>query len=255
LIPLQNQCAACFGADWGAGMLIHEGDERSVEIDVNLAAVLAAVAGAMNGAGFHAVGYYSANMTGNVSAFSDFLALGNPLAALLYFSIVIAFIFGAWTSSLIVNFGQRRGLRAVYAISILIEAGLLAALGLADLWLPGIHRSVVLIYGLSFVMGLQNAAATRISNGRVRTTHVSGMATDIGIELSIWFDSIRGRTVSADLTTNRGKLRLHTMTILAFVLGGVIGVLLYGHIGGGFLLIASALLVAVALPQLLKRPS
>lgn len=233
-------------------MLIHEGDERTVEVDVRLASILAGVAGAVNAAGFHAIGYYSANMTGNVSALSDYLATGNIALALLYGSIVAAFIFGAWTSSLLINYGRRRGVRAVYAFSILMEGTLLAAFGLADLWLPGIHRSVVLIIGLSFLMGLQNASATRISNARVRTTHVSGMATDMGIELATLFDIARGAEPPEDGAANRSRLRLHAMTILAFILGGVAGVLLYGYVGGALLVGAALLLISIAVPEILK---
>jgi len=233
-------------------MLIHEGDERTVEVDVRLASALAGVAGAVNAAGFHAVGYYSANMTGNVSALSDYLATGNLLFAALYASIVTAFISGAWASSLMINYGRRRKVRAVYAFSILMEGTLLAAFGLADLWLPGIHRSVVLVIGLSFLMGLQNASATRISNARVRTTHVSGMATDMGIELATLFDVRRGVESAEEWPANRSRLRLHAMTILAFLIGGVVGVLLYGLVGGSLLVGAAILLISIAVPEIIK---
>ncbi len=66
-------------------------------------------------------------------------------------------------------------------------------------------------------MGLQNAVVTRISDARVRTTHVSGMATDIGIELGIAFDILRGRDRETDAAHNRSKLRLHLYTIAAFL--------------------------------------
>ena len=45
---------------------------------------------------------------------------------------------------------------------------------------------------------LQNAVVTHISDARVRTTHVSGMATDIGIELGTAFDILRGREKGID---------------------------------------------------------
>lgn len=233
-------------------MLIHVGDERSVQIDVRLASILAGVAGAINAAGFHAVGYYSANMTGNVSALSDYLATGNFRLALLYASIVAAFIFGAWSSALMINYGRRRGMRAVYAYSILTEGALLAALGLADLFMPGVHRSVILILGLSYLMGLQNASATRISNARVRTTHVSGMATDMGIELANLLDVKRGAEPESEWPENRSRLRLHAMTILAFIAGGTAGVLLYEAVSGALLVGAAVLLLTIAVPEIAR---
>lgn len=60
-------------------MLIREGTDRTVAIDLKLAASLALIAGALNAAGFQAAGFFSANMTGNVSSLSDYLGLANLL--------------------------------------------------------------------------------------------------------------------------------------------------------------------------------
>jgi uncharacterized membrane protein YoaK (UPF0700 family) len=45
----------------------------------------------------------------------------------------------------------------------------------------------VLAYLLLFAMGLQNSLVTSISNATVRTTHLTGLFTDLGIELSQLF--------------------------------------------------------------------
>ncbi|MET3901247.1 uncharacterized membrane protein YoaK (UPF0700 family) [Devosia sp. UYZn731] len=96
---------------------------------------------------------------------------------------------------------------------------LLVGLGLSDELLPT-PNEMAIVLGLSFAMGLQNAATTRISDARVRTTHVSGMATDIGISLA-------SLTIKAqDADGSRARLWLHLSTIFAFLLGGVIGVML-----------------------------
>ena len=56
-------------------MLVHEGSARTDRIDERLAWSFAAIAGALNAAGFYAFGTYSANMTGNVSSLADHLGL------------------------------------------------------------------------------------------------------------------------------------------------------------------------------------
>lgn len=144
-------------------MLVRQGSHRNEKIDRGLAASLAAIAGALNASAFYAVGFFSANMTGNVSTLSDHLAVGQWLSALFYGGIVMAFVLGAAVSTLIVNEGRRRGVHAIYAYSILAEAMLLAILGCADLWLLAAWRVPVLVPGLAFLMGLQNAVVTRIS--------------------------------------------------------------------------------------------
>ena len=63
---------------------------------------------------------------------------------------------------------------------------------------------------LCFIMGLQNATVTKISGARIRTTHVTGMVTDVGIELGklvYWNrDPIRSETLR--VRADRPKLRL-----------------------------------------------
>ena len=233
-------------------MLVRQGTHRNEKIDRRLAACLAAIAGTLNASAFYAVGFFSANMTGNVSTLSDHLAVGQWLSSLFYGGIVVAFILGATASTLIINAGRRRNMHAIYAYSILTEAVLLAALGCADLWLLAAWRAPVLVLGLAFLMGLQNAVVTRISDARVRTTHVSGMATDIGIELAVALDALRGREQVSEARHNLGKLRLHLYTILSFLVGGILGVLVYRAIGGYLLLLAAATLVVIALNAILR---
>lgn len=235
--------ATRIGTGW-TQLLIREGDERPIDIDVKLAALFAGVAGAVNAAGFQATGFFSANMTGNVSALSDHLGLGQLDMARFFVGLVIAFTLGAFSSGLLIEAGRRRGVRAIYAYSIAFEAVLLVAIGLADALASTPRTGALLMVGLSFVMGLQNAATTRISNARVRTTHVSGMATDIGLSLS----SIASG--SADREVARMRLKLHLSTIVAFLVGGVLGVVVYLQLHGLVFVAAALILAAIALPEI-----
>jgi uncharacterized membrane protein YoaK (UPF0700 family) len=228
-------------------MLIREGDQRTIEIDIRLASAFAGVAGAINAAGFQATGFFSANMTGNVSALSDSLGLGRLGLAALFGGLVAAFVFGAFASGLLINAGRRRNAPAVYAYSIALEGVLLLLLGFIDVVSQDFGRGPVLILALSFIMGLQNAATTRISNARVRSTHVSGMATDIGLACAALFE--RGRDRQNAIST----LRLYATTISAFLVGGVLGVLLYLALDGFFFLIVGMLLLAIAAPFMRPR--
>ncbi|RDU96156.1 YoaK family protein [Trinickia dinghuensis] len=233
-------------------MLLRQGHARSHDIDRQLACILAAIAGALNTAAFHAVGFFSANMTGNVSSLSDHAALGQWWVSLFYLAIVAVFILGGTASTLLINAGRRRTIRSIYAIGILAEAILMTALGVA-LWLiPSIERGPVLILGLSFLMGIQNAVVTRISDARVRTTHVSGMSTDIGIEFGMLLDIMRGREPDAERAPYWNKLRLHVQTVLSFLAGGVAGVAIYQAIGTRLLFAAAILLFAMAITAIVR---
>ncbi|MAQ82595.1 MAG: hypothetical protein CMH12_05115 [Maritimibacter sp.] len=229
-------------------MLIHVGKNRNVAIDLRLAVWLSLVAGAVNAAGFRALGYFSANMTGNVSTASDMLALGRWLSTLWFLSLLAAFVAGAAVSALLIDAGRARRIHGVYALSIVAEAVLLLILAALDLAFPIAVGGRVMMVGLSFLMGLQNAATTRISDGRVRTSHVSGIATDLGIELAAVLR--RGNAQGARATAMRARLKLHAATLAAFFGGGVAGVLGYERIGPWVFVLVAGVLLALALPEL-----
>jgi uncharacterized membrane protein YoaK (UPF0700 family) len=233
-------------------MLIKLGDERNEQVDRRLACILAAIAGAVNTVAFHAVGFFSANMTGNVSALSDHLALGQWAVGAFYLTIIACFIGGAAVSAILISAGRRRQIRGVYALCIIGEAVLMAMLAGMAVWLSPDQSGPVLVLGLSFLMGLQNAVTTQISDARVRTTHVSGMATDIGIELANLLDAARGHLAAEEVPRNRSKLQLHWQTVLSFLLGGAVGVLLYQVANGLMLVVAAALLLTIGLHGLWK---
>jgi uncharacterized membrane protein YoaK (UPF0700 family) len=90
---------------------------------------LAGIAGAINTAAFAAVGFFSANMTGNVSLLSDHIATANFQTSAFFLAVIAAFIGGSTASTLLVNFGKRQNCRAIYAYKILIEGLLLGTFG------------------------------------------------------------------------------------------------------------------------------
>jgi len=236
-------------------VLIRQGDARDSGLDRRLAFTLAAVAGGLNAAAFHAVGFFSANMTGNVSALSSLLAMGAWQHGLGYLMIVLTFIAGATVSTLTINAGLRRDVVTIYARVVLAEAALLALLGFARMSLDHAKGVPLLILGLSFLMGLQNAIVTHISDARIRTTHVSGMSTDIGIGLARMIDMLRGRLDPDEWPHVETKLRLHAGTVTFFLAGGVLGVLFW-RVAGNFLFVAAAVPLAwVALSSLLRHRS
>ncbi|KUF12531.1 YoaK family protein [Pseudoponticoccus marisrubri] len=227
-------------------MLIHEGDARSAAIDLRLAALLSAVAGALNATGFEVAGLFSANMTGNLSAFADALAVGRWGPALLFLSVVAVFVCGATLSGIVMEHGRKRRVRGIYAAMILVEAGLLVALGLAGSGGSGVATGMPLIFCLGFLLGWQNAVSTRISAARVRTTHVSGMATDMGLALAgLWVRSERN-------ALHRSQLLLHAVTISAFIAGGVAGTLCHLVLGAVVFLVCGVPLAVVGASELLR---
>lgn len=179
---------------------------------------LAFVAGAINAAGFILIGHYTSHMTGIASSVGDALAINNLRAALAALMFLACFIGGAVTTALLVNHMRDRRAGEEYRAVLLLEAALLAlfialASSAAPLWL--------LIALPCFLMGLQNALITKISGAIIRTTHVTGLATDLGIELGrALYQRLSG---NANMTLHPDKIRLTAMLLGSFITGGIAG--------------------------------
>ena len=225
---------------------------RSPAANWRLGMTLSAVAGAANAGGFLAVGQYTSHMTGLVSSLADHLVLGEMTAVLAALAAVAAFVGGAMTTALMVNWSLRRRLRSAYARPLVLEAALLVVFGLAGAsWQgrAGFHVPVTVLL-LCYLMGLQNAVITKISNAEIRTTHVTGLITDIGIELGKMVYINRSQAPSR-VVANRRKLRVHLSLVAAFTTGAIAGAWGFAHWGFLTSLPLAMLLCAVSAGPLL----
>ena len=224
--------------------------QRTPENNVRLGVTLSFVAGATNAGGFLAVGQYTSHMTGVLSSVADSVVLGQAALALAGLAALMAFTLGAMTTAWMVNWGLRRHLQSAYGRPLLLEAALLLVFGVfgtgIDFFAPLFIPLTVLI--LCFIMGLQNAVITKISHSEIRTTHITGLLTDLGIELGKLF-YINRLTRDSLVKGNRQKIRLHASLIGSFFLGGLMGALGFKHIG-----FISTLPLAVFLILLVWRP-
>lgn len=225
---------------------------RTPQTDLKLGSVLAFVGGAANAGGFLAVGQYTSHMTGMLSSVADNLVLGRLTLVLAGAGALLAFLLGAMTTAWLVNWGLRRELRSAYGLPLIVEAAALLVFGLfgtaislmTTLFLP---LTVVL---LCFIMGLQNAVITKISRSVIRTTHVTGLITDLGIELGklLYVNRTPGTT---PVRANRDRMQVHAQLIVFFFLGGLAGAVGFKHLGYvSTVPLAALLLVLVLRPAL-----
>jgi uncharacterized membrane protein YoaK (UPF0700 family) len=207
--------------------------ERSDVTNRRLGRSLAFVAGAANAGGFLAVGQYTSHMSGIVSSLADYVALGDFNVAVAGLSSLLSFLLGAATSAILINWGRRRHLQSQYAMPLMLEASLLLLFGFLGSNLES-HRVLFVpatVCLLCYVMGLQNAMITKVSKAEIRTTHVTGLVTDIGIELGKLFywnvGAMPGNLVRGD----RQKLGLLGSLLLSFLVGGLTGAVGFRHLG------------------------
>lgn len=206
--------------------------QRTPRTNLRLGCTLAFVAGAANAGGFLAVGQYTSHMTGVLSALADNLALGQFLLAGAALAALLTFVAGAMSTAVLVNWAQRRHLHSSYSLPLLLEASLLMVFGVMGASL-GLHSALLLpstVLLLCFTMGLQNAVITKISRAEIRTTHVTGLVTDLGIELGKLI-YVNRNSALARVQVNRERLRTHALLVGSFFIGGVAGALGFKWVG------------------------
>lgn len=232
------------------------GRHRTPSINRLLGLLLAFVAGAVNAGGFLVVHMYTSHMTGFVSMLADNVVLGNMALVLGATGALTAFVCGAACTAVMVNLARQHQLRSGFSLPLLLEAMLLLLFGLVGattLNRPTPFAVPLTVLLLAFLMGLQNALVSKVSSSQIRTTHMTGVITDLGIELGkLVYWNHAGTPPRAHVRANRAKLRLFGMLLTMFLLGGLVGAAGFKYIGFVWVVPLSALLFAVSMPPLLR---
>ncbi|WP_416757959.1 YoaK family protein [Roseateles sp. So40a] len=221
-----------------------------------LGLLLAFNAGAVNAGGFLVLQRYTSHMTGFASQLADGAVLGQGTLVLNALGAILAFLTGAAVCAVLVNWARRHGLRSVYALPLMLEAALLFPFGLMGAITLSWHTPFAVpltVLLLAFIMGLQNAVGSKTSRGSVRTTHMTGNITDLGMELGkmlYWNRHPAPQRVA--VRHDRQRAMRAGGLLAAFVLGGVAGALGFKHLGFGCVIPLAAVLFVLALPPVVK---
>jgi uncharacterized membrane protein YoaK (UPF0700 family) len=205
-----------------------------------LALVLPFVAGSVNASGFFIVGAYTSHVTGSIARAGDEAAQGHLFTAVQALFLVLCFFAGAVLATALVARAGRQN-RARYVTALLAEATMLLLVTLLGLTEPkGIPFLRELTTSLlCLAMGVQNSLVTKLSGAVVRTTHLTGVVTDLGIETVHVWDWLRHRSggqgfwqrLHLALFTGEvpelKRMRLLGAIFFSFLTGAVIGPMLY----------------------------
>ena len=225
------------------------GRDRTARANRHLGLALAFVAGATNAGGFLAVQQYTSHMTGIVSAMADNVALGAYGLVWAGAGGLVSFVAGSACSAMLVNYGRRHEMHSEYALPLLFEAFLLLCFGVLGGRLSKVEGFFVplTVMLLCFIMGLQNAVITKLSRAEIRTTHITGVVTDIGIELGkLFYWNATHRAGQTRVVADRGRLAVLCGLAACFFIGGVVGALGFRHLGYLSTVALAAVLVTLA---------
>lgn len=215
-------------------MFIHQGNRRTAKHNLQIASLLSFVAGLVNVTGFLAVAKLTTNVTGHFAFFVDEVFKFHLRQSFVYFLYIFFFFLGSFCSSLMVEVIKRKKENYIYIIPTSFESLILVFIAFFGKELSNENPNLV-AFCLLFAMGLQNSLVTRISNAAVRTTHLTGLFTDLGIDFSQLF--VYRDKESKEKLFSSVKLRL---TIIGFFfIGGITGGIFYTALELHVLLIGS----------------
>lgn len=218
-------------------MLRHLGSKRTYGHNVKLAALLSLTAGFVNAAGFLGFAVLTTNVTGHAALFGESIAMGQWESARVITLWMFLFLTGAFVSSLFVS-SLGKDQRYSFVVPVLIEISIFITVALTGHYYDQtLVLKEVFAGSLLFSMGMQNALVTVVSGSVVRTTHLTGTFTDLGIELAQVIKS------TGDRKTLIGKIKLRMVIILFFLAGALGGAFVFSFLHFFSFFIPVALLV------------
>lgn len=196
---------------------------------LTLWSILAFQAGFINAFGFIACGRYVSHVTGFGTQIGVALAEHRVFQAFELLGFPLSFIFGAFVNGALTAARLERGLRPRFDRVTLILPAMIFAI-----WFLGrdgdfgafsepllLPRDFMLLFALSFVCGMQNACFAVITHGQIRTTHLTGISTDIGTDTArLWFGQLKPEEYALTLRTNISRIT----TLLTFTSGSVVSI-------------------------------
>ena len=199
--------------------------------------ILTCLAGALNAISiFGYDGTTISHLTGLVSKVAINISHGSLSGIWEVLRVILLFFIGAIVSGFIT------GERAFYLHKrygfIIISIGLLIII---PYFLP-IKYSILIF---AFVMGLQNGMVVSFKGVVVRMTHMSGNITDLGVYIGY---KLRGNKNEKYIT---GLIPF--MAIISFLIGGILGILLYTKIHNIIFFITSSIYVLLGIIYFILR--
>ncbi len=198
--------------------------------------VLALVAGCVNAVGLLSFEHQSVSHLSGTATLLGTNIIGNSsnvsVSIVHLAGILLAFLIGSVIAGYLLH-GSSLKLGKHYDTALFIEAMLLL-IAFGFLY----NGSFVGHFFASAACGLQNALATTYSGAIIRTTHVTGIFTDLGISFG---EFLQGKAL------DQRKVKLFIIIIVGFIAGGSFGAYLYHHFQFMALLYPSGICLFLAL--------
>jgi uncharacterized membrane protein YoaK (UPF0700 family) len=204
-------------------MFRHKGKNRTFIHNLRLATLLSFVAGVVNITGVMSVKTLTTNVTGHFAFFAEEIMRKDFAAAITFFVFTLIFLLGSFTSNFISEYVAKSNSNFSHIIPIALEILILAIVASFEspMSLDNLEDKS-LASAMLFAMGIQNSLVTKISQSTVRTTHLTGLFTDLGIELSQLFFYKKPEETKKLKTNIYLRISIISFFFIGCVLGGII---------------------------------
>lgn len=193
-----------------------------------LASSTATAAGVTNVAGMIAFLAFTANITGHVANLAKNIVEQDFREIIVFVIWLLMFFSGAFISSFVVRSYNHTSKYKAHSIPIIIEIVVLLFVAIYghNFYTETLLERELVIGAIIFSMGLQNSLVSIVSGGIIKTSHLTGLFTDLGAEIAELFHP------SGDATAALKNKIYIRITILSFYLiGAVAGGLLFDIFG------------------------
>lgn len=169
-------------------MLKKYSNSRTLKDNIMLGVLTAFSAGMVNIASLLLFFAFSSNVTGHYAILAAEIVKGNLYQVGVVFAWIFLFFFGSFTSNIIVINLNKRNTYLAHALPLVMEIACLLTVGIYGeyFYKETLTETEMLLSLMLFAMGLQNGLTASISNFTVKTTHLTGATTDIGILFSMF---------------------------------------------------------------------
>jgi uncharacterized membrane protein YoaK (UPF0700 family) len=201
-------------------MLRQVKEKRTLKHNLLLASSSAFVAGITDVVGLLAFLAFTSNITGHVANLAKNILQQNFQSIILFAVWLVMFMIGAFVSNFIVQSLKHKSIYRAHSAPIILEIVILLFVAIYghNFYNETKQEREIVIGLLLFAMGLQNGLVSNISGGLIKSTHLTGLFTDLGSELADWLHPLTRK--SEDV---KNKIYVRVTILAFFIFGGLAG--------------------------------
>lgn len=201
-------------------MLRQTKENRTLKENLLLASSTAFVSGVTNVAGVVAFLAFTSNITGHVANLAKHIVAQNFTEIIVFLVWLLLFLGGAFISNFIIKSLQDSSRYRAHAVPMILEIIVLFFVAIYGyhFYDDSMFEREAIIGAILFAMGLQNSIVSNISGGLIKTSHLTGLFTDLGSDLA---ELVHPKTEATLAIKNKIIIRLTILTF--YFIGGIAG--------------------------------